>query len=208
MIASTAGGAGFYDALKYFNTVTIVSATTTRVSVFQRSMKRQEWQLPPKVLPDKHDTVRRACSQRLRVNLDHLPIHQGERAGGIRLDEAVVVGRHEEGHALAMQVEQKLVDLIGYGRIKIAGGLVGKEHPRIVRNGSRNDYALLLAPRQFMGVIVTFVGKPHAAKRLRDPTLYFRLRRSRGVERKGDVLVRVPVRKELKILKDDPERAA
>ena len=47
MIASTAGGTGFYDALKYFNTVTIASAATTRVSVFQRSMKRWERQLLP-----------------------------------------------------------------------------------------------------------------------------------------------------------------
>lgn len=145
--------------------------------------------------------------QRFRVNLDDLSVHQCKGPGRVRLDEAMVVGRHKERHALEVQIQEEFVDLIGHVRVQIAGGFIGEKHPRIVCDRPGDDDALLLASGELVGVIVTLVTEPHAAQGLGHSTFYVCPRRSGGVERESDVFVRVPIRKELKILKDDPQGA-
>ena len=146
--------------------------------------------------------------QCLRVNLDHLPVHHRERAGWVGLDKAMIVGRHEERHALAVQLEKKLVDVIGYGRVEIARGLIGQKDPRVIGDGPSNDDALLLSPRQLMGVPAMPIAEPHAPEGLRHAALDLRSGLAGRVERKGDVLMRGAVGEELKILKDNAEGAA
>ena len=45
-------------------------------------------------------------SNRLRIYVYDLPVHQGEGAGREFLDDAVVVRRHQQRHALLVQTEE------------------------------------------------------------------------------------------------------
>ncbi len=110
--------------------------------------------------------------ERLRVNLHHLAVHHREGSGRVGLHEPVVVGGHEEGHSLLVEVQQQLVNLVGHGRVQVPRGLVGQKDPGVVGDRPRDDDALLLAPRQLVGIAAVLVTEAHPPQHLCYPALH------------------------------------
>ncbi len=81
-----------------------------------------------------------------------------------------VVGHHDDGDAvLGIELLEHLEHLFAGPRIQVAGGLVGKEHRRVVDQRSGDGDPLLLTAGELRGLVVQPVGQPHPAKHLRGP---------------------------------------
>src|SRR2546428_430303 len=76
--------------------------------------------------------------QTAEIELDHAATHG--------IDDVVVVRRHEDGGAGAVDPLQQRHDVLACLRVEISGRLVGEQHERPVDECARNGYALLLAP--------------------------------------------------------------
>lgn len=76
--------------------------------------------------------------------------------------EVLVVGDDYESLAeLVAQVEEELVQLCLVLRVERARRLVGEHHSRIVHQRARHSHTLLLAAREFVGLVVGAVGETH-----------------------------------------------
>src|SRR3990172_7707497 len=78
-----------------------------------------------------------------QVFLDDLPVGEDDGARN-RARQVVVVRDHQDGLALPHQVVEELKDRLGGLRVQVAGGLVGDENRRVVRQGAGDGGALLL----------------------------------------------------------------
>ena len=92
--------------------------------------------------------TRRGCARQI----DHLPVddvHFALRANR----ELRVMGHHDDGGAVAMQLLEQLHDAARHLRIEIAGGLVRQQQPRRARQRARDRHALLLSARQLRRIV-------------------------------------------------------
>ena len=80
----------------------------------------------------------------------------------VRLAEAgdvELMGDHDDGHAVVVELLEHAHDLDAGARIQVAGGLVGEEERRLVDEGAGDGDALLLAAGELVGQVVGAVGK-------------------------------------------------
>src|SRR3954469_23142178 len=77
--------------------------------------------------------------------------------------QALVVGHHDERRAVfAVHGEEKLNDIRARLGIQAAGRLVGKEEPRAHDERARQGYALLLAARQVLRIMIQALAEADA----------------------------------------------
>uniref|UniRef100_E6QKD8 Uncharacterized protein n=1 Tax=mine drainage metagenome TaxID=410659 RepID=E6QKD8_9ZZZZ len=94
-----------------------------------------------------------------RAALDHFPVaHDGDVAGHLANDGEVVAG--EEHGQLALLLKRfEHVEYLGLdGNVERGGRLVGEQQLRLVDEGHGDQYALTLAARELMGIIVHAAG--------------------------------------------------
>ena len=81
--------------------------------------------------------------------------------------KALVVGDDDESLVEALaEVEEELVELLLVLRVEAAGGFVGKDNGGVIDEGTGDSHALLLAAREFGGLMVGTVGKAEEVKQL------------------------------------------
>ena len=56
-----------------------------------------------------------------------------------------------DGRSFTVQLAEELHDLLGLTGVQIAGRLIGQEQRRLVNDGARDSYELLLAPESWLG---------------------------------------------------------
>ena len=121
-------------------------------------------------------------------------------------DFIVMRHQHQSRPALGIDGKHQIDDLVPGSRIEIAGRLVGKNQFGAGREGAGQRHALLLAPREMLGVVTKAVRKPHALK----PSARLAARRTlpRQLKRQHDVFQRRQRRQQLKRLKNKTEYLA
>src|SRR4051795_4477193 len=80
-----------------------------------------------------------------------LAVAQGHLAPGV-LGDVRLVGDQDHGVARPMELVEEQHDLLGRGRIEVAGGLVGEQDRRLVDQGAGDGHALALAAGQLVGL--------------------------------------------------------
>src|SRR3954462_6919479 len=81
-----------------------------------------------------------------------LAVAQGHLAPGV-LGDVRLVGDQDHGVARPVELVEELHDLLGSGRVEVAGGLVGEQDGGIVDQGAGDGHALALAARQLVGLV-------------------------------------------------------
>ena len=92
------------------------------------------------------------------AQLDHAPLHL--------IDEARLVGCHDDRGAAGVDPREQLHDVDGCRRVEVSGGLVGQQHLGAVhqRAGDRNP--LLLTTRELVRHPLLLVGESDEGERL------------------------------------------
>ncbi|KAG1168118.1 hypothetical protein G6F35_017533 [Rhizopus arrhizus] len=79
------------------------------------------------------------------------------------------MGHHHHRHAFAGQVGHHVQHLVDHLGVKRRGRLVKQHHHRVHRQRARDRHALLLAARQFAGVLVLVRRQAYALKQRQRP---------------------------------------
>ena len=93
----------------------------------------------------------------------HLAVHQVDGAVGARGDP-LVVGDHHDGQAGAVLLGDHVEDRLAGLGVQVPGGLVGKQHLRVVHECARDGHALALAAGEFRGAVPEAVREPEAVE--------------------------------------------
>jgi hypothetical protein len=131
---------------------------------------------------------------------DHAPAH--------RVDDRVVVRRHQHRGAGAIDPVEQPDDLERRRRVEVPRRLVRDEDLGTVHERASDADALLLTTRQLVRHTVDLVREAHELERLQHEGTDPWLRVSDHLEGEGDVLVGGLVLEELVVLEDDAERAS
>jgi hypothetical protein len=134
------------------------------------------------------------------VELDHPTPH--------RVDDAAVVGGHDDGGPGAVDPVEQLHDAHRGGRVEVAGGLVRQEDQRPVDEGPGDRDALLLATGELVRHGLLLATQTHQLEDLRHRFADGRLRPADRLEREGHVLRDGLVRQQLEVLEHAADVAA
>ena len=140
------------------------------------------------------------CS-RLSI-LDHQPVRQADHPTGASGKRQVVRHEHDAGSRFAVELLDQLDDAAARAGVQIASGFVGEQDSRVVGEGSRDRYALLLTAGQLGWEMIHAIPQSHTREKFD---------RARGgpafsakLERHLHVLQRGERWNELKALEDEP----
>ncbi len=101
-----------------------------------------------------------------------------------------IVADQDQGRtAPRVNGREKIENLLGILSVQLASRLVGQEQPRIVGQGPRNGYPLLLATRKLMGKRLLPSSKPDFVKERLRSSLAVAHGASRGTKWEFDVLL-------------------
>ena len=121
-----------------------------------------------------------------------------------------IVGHdHERGIALAIQIEEKVRDLLAGRAVEVAGRFVGEQDDGLVREGARDPDALLFAPGKLGWVVVQPRAEPDALEQ--SPRRPFRVGclrsplRRQQFEGNEHVLERGQRGNQMEVLEDEPD---
>src|SRR3954454_7339983 len=126
------------------------------------------------------------------VEREHAPAHL--------VDHLAVVRDDEHRRPGAVDPVKQLHDPDGGLRVEVPGGLVRQQQRRMVDERPRDRYALLLASRELVRVVVDLSLKPDESQDLGDLAADVAAARSRDLQRVGDVVVHAAVRQQLEVL--------
>nr|BFF11839.1 hypothetical protein GCM10025699_31420 [Microbacterium flavescens] len=104
------------------------------------------------------------------------------------VDEACLVGGHDDGGAAGVDAREELHDVDGCRGVEVSGRLVGEEHLRPVHQGAGDRDALLLTARQLVREPLLFTRQADERQDLGDGLLDEASRRADDLQREGDVL--------------------
>ena len=124
----------------------------------------------------------------------HAPAH--------RVDDALVVRRHHDGRAGAVDAVEQPHDADRGRRVEVSGRLVGEEDQRPVDERARDRHPLLLTTRQLGREVVGLLGEADEVEDLRHLRAHDVLRPADHLERERDVLVDRLVGEQLEVLED------
>ena len=122
--------------------------------------------------------------------------------------QLLVVGDDDESLAEAVaEVEEELVQFLLVLGVERTGRLVGQDDGRAVDEGAGHSDALLLAARQFGGLVRGAVAESHELQQFLGPFLGFLLRGAGDVGRNHDVLQSRELGEQLVELEDEAQVA-
>ncbi len=133
------------------------------------------------------------------------------RASGISGDIGLVRHQDDGDALLAIELRQRLHDLVRGTRIEIAGGLVGKEQARRIDQRPRDRDPLLLAAGKLTGRVFRAIAEAEAVQRLLragETRLAPGLSLFRIEQRQGHVFQRARARQQVEALEDKSEPLA
>src|SRR5712691_245433 len=133
---------------------------------------------------------------------DNPAAFDGHHPASHDIDDLPVVGRHQDGGAPCIDLEEQLNDLPRGGRVQVSRGLISEKNLRVMNECPGDRDALLLAARKLVRVLGLLAFQPDDAQHLLD----LRLEMAQGAlghaEREGNVLEHGQVGQQLEILKD------
>src|SRR5690606_10274724 len=122
-------------------------------------------------LRTQHSRVSVLIDHAVKLDVAVLEADDALAAGG----DAVVVGDHDDGHALAVQLLDDLEDGLAGGGVEVAGGLVGEEDDGAGDEGAGDGGALLLAAGELAGAVAEAVVEADEGEGLDGAALAFGL---------------------------------
>src|SRR5512147_2564900 len=97
---------------------------------------------------------------------------QPDGALGVR-GNCRVVGHHDNGDALLVELMQDAHDLLARAAVEVAGGLIRDDHDRIVDEGTRNRNPLLLPARELVRLVMDAPTQPDPFQHQAGPLVAF-----------------------------------
>ncbi len=122
--------------------------------------------------------------------LNHAAVLQVDPPVGA-LPHLFIVGHHQDGVSLFVQLFQNPHDDLFVGRVQVSRGLVGQDDLRLVDQGPRDGHPLLLASRQLRRQMLRPVPQTYLVER---PPRFLLVGHAVEVLRHHDVLQRAQVR--------------
>src|SRR5438445_6943211 len=95
---------------------------------------------------------------------DNFPAFDRHHPAPHDIDDLPVVGRHHDGGAPRIDLQQQLDDFPRGRRVQVSGGLIGKKNQRVMNQGPGDRHPLLLAARQLVRELVLLPSQPHDAQ--------------------------------------------
>ena len=130
---------------------------------------------------DSVDAAHLVADERAVVELHHAAAH--------RVDDALVVRRHDDGGAGAVDAVEQPHDADGRRGVEVSGRLVGEQDQRTVHERARDRHPLLLTTRQLGREVVGLLREADEVEDLRHLRADDVLRAADHLERERDVLV-------------------
>ncbi len=117
----------------------------------------------------------------------------------------VLVGDHDDGHPLRVQIGQHLHDLVAAFLVEVAGGLVGQDHLRAGHQRPRDRHPLLLPAGKLGRIVMLAAFKPDPRQRLARQCPAPLAPQPLVDQRQFDVFQRRCARQKVEALKDEAE---
>src|SRR3954469_2763320 len=133
-----------------------------------------------------------------------LAVAQGHLAPGV-LGDVRLVGDQDHGVARPVELVEELHDLLGSGRVEVAGGLVGEQDGRLVDQGAGDGHALALAARQLVGLVGHARAEAHLLQGPARPLLPLGAREAGVDQRQLDVVQGVGAGEQVEGLEDEAD---
>src|SRR5574341_828687 len=99
----------------------------------------------------------------------------------------IVCDQQERRVALAVEFDQQLKDVFAVPRIQVARRLVGQQNLRIVGEGARDGYALLLAAGKLRGIMMAAIVQSNFVEQ--SLRAFAGARNTHDLHRRQDILV-------------------
>jgi membrane peptidoglycan carboxypeptidase len=183
-----------------------VTVDLTHVQCHRSNVRRSVSAAPPRFAWGRCDGE---CSDRRSVGEDvvafgELAVPDGDGPFGA-VGDLVVVGDHQDGQALGVQLVDGRQDLVGGLGVEVAGGLVAKQQARLGCQGARDGDALALTARQGRRQGVEAVAEVDQFELLAGDRFALAARDALVDQGHGDVLGRRAVGHEVEGLEDEPD---
>ena len=112
---------------------------------------------------------------------------------------------HEDGAAAGVEFAEEFHDLAAGGGVEVAGGLVGENHRRVVREGARDCHALALPAGQLARLVLKPVLHPDGTRQFDGAAPRLAFGNAFVEHGEGDVLGDGELRDEVEALEDEPQ---